>query len=129
MAQQSSIGTHKTTVRSTAIFDYYDSQGEHHQLRNAVVVRYHSTDVVAISGDDLTGYTVILNHGGWTTATTKTRMNQAMREYGLPISVYQKDFEWFVRLNGGTTTLFPVHAAKIRVDCHGIPTKIEDITV
>ncbi len=38
----------------------------------------------------------ILNSGGWRTKTTKDRMNQALRENGLPFSVYQEKRQWFV---------------------------------
>lgn len=54
-------------------------------------VIYHST-VVIEWGDK----NIILNSGGWKTLTTKTRMNQAMNQYGLGYSVFQKDFEWHV---------------------------------
>ena len=55
-------------------------------------VRYHSTDVVEFNAASIT-----LRHGGWRTATTKNRMNQAARVFGLDFDVYQKDFDWFVR--------------------------------
>lgn len=54
-------------------------------------VRYHSTDVVVF--DDRA---VTLDSGGWKTATTKARMNQASHEFGLGFSVYQDKGEWFV---------------------------------
>lgn len=55
-------------------------------------VRYHQTDVVAFDAD-----TVTLNSGGWHTATTKLRMNQAAEQFNLGYSVYQKKHQWFVR--------------------------------
>ena len=54
-------------------------------------VRYHATDVVAFDVDRVT-----LDSGGWRTATTKLRMNQAANQFGLRYVVFQKDFEWFV---------------------------------
>lgn len=33
---------------------------------------------------------------GYFTSTTKTRMNQAMEQWGLPLSVTSKDGQWYV---------------------------------
>ena len=62
-------------------------------------VRYHWTDVVTV---DWEAKTVTLNNGGYTTATTKLRMNQASSEWGLGYQVSQKDFEWYVNVGGKT---------------------------
>ena len=45
---------------------------------------------------------IILNNGGWMTVTTKKRMNQVAEQFDLGFTVYQKDFEWYVVLNGQT---------------------------
>ena len=45
---------------------------------------------------------IILNNGGWMTVTTKRRMNQVAEKFDLGFTVYQKDFEWYVVLNGQT---------------------------
>ena len=45
---------------------------------------------------------IILNNGGWMTVTTKRRMNQVAEQFDLGFTVYQKDFEWYVVLNGQT---------------------------
>jgi hypothetical protein len=60
-------------------------------------VKYHQTDVVKFSPVE-----IILNSGGWQTATTKTRMNQASNQFGLGYCVFQKDFKWFVDFEGKT---------------------------
>lgn len=60
-----------------------------------MVVKYHSTHVVV--WNDMT---ITLNSGGWQSATTKTRMNQASAEYGLGYGVFQKNYEWFVEYKG-----------------------------
>lgn len=60
-------------------------------------VNYHGTDVVAFNRD--TGR-IVLDHGGWLTVTTKTRMNQASNQFGLGFQVYQENFEWFVAIDG-----------------------------
>jgi len=56
-------------------------------------VRYHSTAVIE---SDCT--TITLRSGGWRTATTKKRINAFLPE---GYSVYQDNFEWFVRLPNG----------------------------
>jgi len=58
-------------------------------------VNYRGTDFVSFDAN-----TITLRSGGWLTATTKTRMNQASNQFDLGYSVFQKNFEWFVRLEG-----------------------------
>jgi hypothetical protein len=60
------------------------------------IIRYHSTDVVKF-----TEHSITLNSGGWHTATTKTRMNQASNQFGLGYSVVQRDFGWYVVFPSG----------------------------
>ena len=54
-------------------------------------VIYHGTPVVTFDG-----HSVTLQARGWLTATTKLRMNQAARQFGLRFAVFQKDFDWYV---------------------------------
>jgi hypothetical protein len=63
-----------------------------------LVVQYHNTEVVTASADGK----VVLRTGGWQTATTRTRMNQAANQFQLGYSVFQKDFNWFVTWRGKT---------------------------
>jgi hypothetical protein len=63
----------------------------------ATVVRYHSTDVVQFTPEH-----IVLNTGGWRTNTTKTRMNQSARQFGLGYNVYQHKLDWFVSFKGQT---------------------------
>ncbi len=79
MAQQQTVGTHKTTVAVD---------------NDVLMVTYHNTVVVKVTNNRY----VTLNSGGWYTNTTKTRMNQASRQYGLRYSVYQVDFTWYVSI-------------------------------
>ncbi len=45
--------------------------------------------------------------GGWQSVTTKSRLNAILAENGLPGErVFQKDFEWFVNMNGTTIPFF-----------------------
>ena len=58
---------------------------------NSVGIMLHSTYVVKIHPDN----TYTLQTGGWQTVTTKDRINQYS-----PVRVYQRNYEWFVTLNG-----------------------------
>jgi hypothetical protein len=60
-------------------------------------ITYHSTDVVKFNSRH-----IILNTGGWSTLTTKTRMNQAANQFRLGYCVYQRNFNWFCEYNGKT---------------------------
>lgn len=61
-------------------------------------VRYHNTDVVTVSPNG----SIALDSGGWWTATTKLRMNQASNQLNLGFSVYQEKVNWFVTFEGAT---------------------------
>lgn len=66
-----------------------------------LVVSYHGTPVVTVANGQVT-----LRNGGWFTATTKTRMNQAANQYGLGFGVYQKKGVWYIALHNGETLEF-----------------------
>lgn len=82
MAQLERVGRHATTVSTDD---------------NYTRIVYHGTTVVKFNASK-----IILDSGGWTTQTTKTRMNQASSQYNLGFHVYQKDYEWFVEYKGQT---------------------------
>jgi hypothetical protein len=82
------IGTHKTTVTTTNRECGY-AYGE------ITRVRYHSTNVVTFDK-----YSIQLQSGGWHTATTKLRMNQASARFNLGFHVSQRNFEWFITYKG-----------------------------
>jgi hypothetical protein len=56
-------------------------------------VVYHSTVVVKWNAE-----TIELNTGGWSSATTKARMNQASNQYGLGYTVSQRNYKWYVSI-------------------------------
>lgn len=58
----------------------------------SVGITLHSTCVVRIHEDG----TYTLSNGGWQTPTTKDRINQYS-----PVRVYQRNYEWFVKLHTG----------------------------
>ena len=83
MAQQNRIGTHRTTVTVSE--------------NGSIIVSYHQTKVFIynrVTGD------LTLNTGGYFTATTKTRMNQACDQFGIPVKVYQKNGDWYATMRG-----------------------------
>ena len=86
MARQNTIGSHKTTVSTTF---------------GTTSICYHDTVVVSFSTSKIT-----LNSGVWHTSTTKARMNQASRQFGLGFSIFQRDFEWFVDYKNETLPFY-----------------------
>lgn len=97
MSKTQQIGKHKTTV-------FTDSE------TGTLHVRYHNTSVVEIHPDY-----IMLDTGGWATATTKLRMNQASNQFGLGYRVYQKDHDWYVTTDAGT---FPFDSWRVMIDRH-----------
>lgn len=59
-------------------------------------VTYHSTVIVAFDASR-----VILNTGGWNTATTRRKMNQASRQFRLGYGVGRDKGESYVSLPDG----------------------------
>jgi len=55
---------------------------------------YHDTCIVKFNHEK-----IILNSGGWRTATTKRRMNQISNVYKLGYRVYQHDFTWYIKFH------------------------------
>ena len=82
MAQQYKIGTHATTVAR-------DSEG-------VLRVTYHATPVVTVYPNGR----IDLNTGGWLSLTTKARMNQASSQLSLGFHVWQRNFDWYVDIDG-----------------------------
>ena len=82
MGQQQRVGAHKTSIV---------------QLEGMTSVVYHSTPVVQFNDKE-----IVLDSGGWETATTKSRMNQASNQYGLEFEVHQVNFSWYVDYRGET---------------------------
>lgn len=75
------IGTHKTST-------FFDNG-----YRTCI---YHQTAVCKANSRE-----VILRSGGWETATTKKRINQCFREWGIPCHLYQDNFIWYVETPQG----------------------------
>lgn len=76
------IGKHRTTIRPTE--------------SGAIEVTYHATVVARRNADG----TVTLNSGGYKTATTKKRINQALDEWGCDFGVGQHKGVWWIIPHG-----------------------------
>ena len=87
MSQTQTLGKHKTTITKEVGIGNEDY----------MVVRYWNTDIVKFNNER-----IILNTGGWSTATTKRRMNQTSEQFNLGYQVYQKNYNWFVEYQGKT---------------------------
>ena len=97
MTQQNKIGKVATTI-STRTNDNGTQE---------TTVRYHATDVFNLIKDTRTGdATLTLKTGGWFTATTKTRINQACAVFGVPLRVFQERGYWFVRYDNANVKPF-----------------------
>lgn len=84
MANMSKVG--KTATR---IFKYDTGQ---------IRVKYHDTTVFHLVGPDMH---VILSTGGWTTPTTRTRINQACAQFGVTGRAFIKnETMYFDRFDG-----------------------------
>lgn len=113
MSQQYEVRGRATRIRSTALVTFRWCGGITAQRRNCRIVEYHDTPVVVFTHDGDAALTVILNHGGWRTATTKTRMTQAANQFDLPYRVYQRDFQWYIAA-GAYTIKFEDHPVMLR---------------
>jgi hypothetical protein len=98
------LGTHATAI---------------HPIPNGFAIAYHATDIVSVQDivnaqGIASGKVIRLDNGGYHTATTKARMNQAARQFGLPYSVYQEHFQWYIEYNNRA---FPFDkTAEIRIE-------------
>jgi hypothetical protein len=87
------------------------TSGKDWQLDNTMVTHQDGVAFVFLHGNNIAqvGDTFIrLFDGGWQSNTTKSRLNAILAEHGEPGDcVFQKKFEWFVRINTaqGLTTV------------------------
>lgn len=70
-----------------------------------VDVVYHNTTVASVKWVE-GRVRAMLNTGGWYTPTTKDRINTVLRVAGIPATVYQREYQWFVRLHDGEEVPF-----------------------
>ena len=68
------------------------------EMFNDVAFVFLHGNLIAEVGEDF----IKLFDGGWQSNTTKSRLNAILSEHGIAgESVFQKNFEWFVRLWNG----------------------------
>jgi len=82
MADNQIIGKHKTKVFKKEGYTCV-------QYWNTIVLKFNEKEI-------------ILDSGGYRTATTKLRINQASQEFNLGLNVSQKNFIWYVNFKGNT---------------------------
>lgn len=87
MSQQSKLGTTATSL-------WVSSDGW-------TRVKYHDTTIIKWNEDS-----IVLDSGGWMTATTRRRMNQAAKQFKLSFRLVQQDSAWLVVLGAGRTLNF-----------------------
>lgn len=66
------------------------------QAGDLTAVTYHKTQIVAFDSRN-----IVLRTGGWDSVTTRRKMNQAARQFGLNYGVYRDKGESYVRTPAG----------------------------
>ena len=102
--------------RLPAPFHYATATTITTEADGTVAVRYHRTDVATLHPDG----TVTLRTGGWRTVTTKRRINQALRYFGVPTVVYQHRFNWYLAPRDQGDRIEFTDGMRIRANGHGI---------
>lgn len=86
--------------------NYFEAQGilqsrTHKRLsKNTDLTKEHDCIVLELHGHPIVIYrpdSITISSCGWPTVTTKRRLNQCS-----PFTVWQKDFEWYVDIDGKT---------------------------
>ena len=82
------------------------TNGEDFKLDNTEVINSDSVSSVYLHGNliaEVDDKGIKLFDGGWQSNTTKSRLNAILSEHGIAgEGVFQKNFEWFIRLYNGT---------------------------
>ena len=84
MARMDQLSTYCTTIARTP--------------EGRTIVTYHSTAIVEFDREQVT-----LRTGGWDTVTTRRKMNQTARQFGLGFNVYRNAGESFIKTPQGQT--------------------------
>jgi hypothetical protein len=81
MSRSNTLSMYKTTIRNVNQF---------------TIIRYHKTDIVKFErcGD------IVLDFGGYDTVTTRRKMNQASKQFGLGYSVFRHKGQTYVNSDG-----------------------------
>jgi hypothetical protein len=89
------------SLMNAAITDSKDWRSANTEVTNIDGVSYvylHGNLIAEVDDNGLKLY-----DGGWQSNTTKSRLNAILSEHGIAgESVFQKNFQWFIRLYNGT---------------------------
>jgi len=88
------------TTNNTEIFQ---ESYERKRYGDDTVVRLHDTNIVRWNSNTIT---LDVGPGNWRTVTTKARMNEVARGFGLRFTVWQDKFDWYVSTPAGETLRF-----------------------
>ena len=82
------------------------TNGKDWKNANTEVLNVDGTSYVYLHGNliaEVDDNGIKLYDGGWQSNTTKSRLNAILSEHGIAgEGIYQKNFEWFIRLYNGT---------------------------
>lgn len=67
------------------------------------------------NGKSVCTYRIVLNTGGYSTVTTKRRMNQFAKMFDLGFTVCQEDYEWYVNFKDGMCQKFDGNTCEFTV--------------
>ncbi len=85
------IGKHKTKV--------WTEPAGVRSSRPVRIVKYHDTEVITATEPVNQTVNVTLDSGGYRTATTKRRINQALKEWGIGAKLAQSGGKWYVYID------------------------------
>ncbi len=89
------------SLMNAAITDSRDWRSANTEVRNSDGISYvylHGNLIAEVDNDGIKLY-----DGGWQSNTTKSRLNAILSEHGIAgEGVFQKNFQWFIRLYNGT---------------------------
>jgi len=93
----------KTKVCKELGIPTYETAVIYHDYFDSMAVYYHDTAIATIWGNGK----VKIDNGGWHTQTTKRRINAILDALGLPYSIVQRDYIWYLcdHRNGTETQL------------------------
>lgn len=70
----------------------YICKGDDWEEGDVIFIQHHATPILTVWPDD----TVQINNGGWYTSTTKARLNEYMSDLGIPYSIHQRKYIWYI---------------------------------
>ena len=90
-------------IRTKADWSSSNTQVSYNDLTNCSEVRLHGHSIATF---DHNLKAVKISSCGWTTNTTKSRLNAILDEVKFGCKVFQKNFNWFVSYNDQTTSFW-----------------------